>query len=292
MHSDPNTTISEVINAYIDGAEERVKAVAEKYEEYRRRTLGAYPDEMTKHIDLMNPRLSGLIGPDTWREYLRFENALPLDKRDQLETLRAAMNRAGRLAQAAKGSLRKSLDRYQFGMLPRWAVAQTTEARRRAIKPQLLAAMNQWTPANNLLLMGPTGDGKSVGAAHLVIILVARWLDNDGNCYLPKRVCWAPATALEMARRAHPLGQGDAPLVKEAMAADLLVLDDLGQETERGDTAIWDVVDSRYTAELPTVTTTGLTRAQLEDRYRAQFIRRLNREGHGIVGDSFPRSRT
>ena len=66
------------------------------------------------------------------------------------------------------------------------------------------------------------------------------------------------AAWLARARARHRLGQGDPPLVTDAMTVPLLLLDDLGQEREDRDGCITDVVYERHNAQLPTWVTCGL----------------------------------
>ena len=109
-----------------------------------------------------------------------------------------------------------------------------------------------------------------------------------------KQVAWSviPTGArniesIERARREFALGKGEATLVTECLDARLVVLDDIGQEASRGDTAIWDVVDGRYTKCRPTIVTSGLSPVELSDRYGAAFVRRLNQDGRAVVGNAF-----
>ncbi|MBV9945478.1 MAG: hypothetical protein JOZ69_01365 [Myxococcales bacterium] len=62
---------------------------------------------------------------------------------------------------------------------------------------------------------------------------------------------------LARAARQHPLGSSsEVPLVAESIRADVLLLDDLGEE--RGaDDAVLDVIRDRHAQDRPTIVTSG-----------------------------------
>lgn len=95
--------------------------------------------------------------------------------------------------------------------------------------------------------------------------------------------CCVSASALERARIEHRAGDGEAPLVKRALSARVLLIDDLGQDKASNVSAVEAVVLARHDANLTTWVTTGLTPEELESRYGAGVRRRLTEPGVGLV---------
>lgn len=130
------------------------------------------------------------------------------------------------------------------------------------------------------VLLGSTGLGKSsaLGVA-LKRAASQGHLDPNANRngYAAK---WVQARDVGRAVREHPLGQGRAPILHQALSADLLIFDDLGLEGDHGE--ILDVLEERYQRGRVTWTTSGLSTQQLSDRYGAAFYRRLT--GGGVQG--------
>jgi DNA replication protein DnaC len=149
--------------------------------------------------------------------------------------------------------------------------------------------------SGGLLLAGPTGLGKTIGAYLLAYRTVEEAYDANNTDEEEDRVVWVRALDLAVARSQQKLGSGEAEIVARAMRLPLLVLDDLGQESERDFVVLFDVSDQRYVTGLPTILTTGLTLAELEQRYGAPFVRRLVEAGGkrarvlDLFGDGAPR---
>ncbi|HEX2881159.1 MAG TPA: hypothetical protein VHO25_16625 [Polyangiaceae bacterium] len=114
------------------------------------------------------------------------------------------------------------------------------------------------------LLMGPTGCGKSTGA---------RYLTRHASPY------WLRAIDLSTAERRHGLGEGLPPEVERARNATALVIDDVGHEKDIA--ALFDVLDWRNERNLPTIVTTGLTRAELTQHLSAATVRRITEQHCG-----------
>jgi DNA replication protein DnaC len=126
--------------------------------------------------------------------------------------------------------------------------------------PQAVAA--KVLAAAGAVFAGPSGSGKTSFA---VACMRERLL---GAMYLP-------AIRLGVARLQSKLGDGEADQVEQAIRADLLVLDDIGQEAKTATNAVRDVVFARHDAERPTWVTTGLDSRQLAELYGDGFLRRL-----------------
>ena len=82
---------------------------------------------------------------------------------------------------------------------------------------------------------------------------------------------------LSLARREHPLGEGEAPDVRRASAATLLVLDDIGWDKDTQ--IVSEVLHARYEHSLPTLLTSGRTVEQLDATYGPAVLRRFGESG-------------
>ncbi len=96
------------------------------------------------------------------------------------------------------------------------------------------------------------------------------WASTHGRA-----AAFVPAVDLGVARQQHGLGEGEPRRVLQAMAAPLLVLDDVGQEVEIGIPVVAHVLQRRYDHVKATVATSGLTVDQLVARYGSGVARRL-----------------
>jgi DNA replication protein DnaC len=151
-----------------------------------------------------------------------------------------------------------------------------------------LAAM-KWTPAaGSLVLLGPTGCGKSTTA----VAILWRLADDAFRACLEKRsgreldvtgcAFWIAAYELVRARKEHPLGHGEAPTIERARDASILVLDDLGNEPP--DTVIFELLDVRYLRGSPVIVTSGLDPSSIRERYGDALWRRIAERGTVLEG--------
>jgi DNA replication protein DnaC len=127
---------------------------------------------------------------------------------------------------------------------------------------------------DRVTLLGPAASGKS----SLAVALASAWTAVNA---LPS--VFVAAADLGVARQQHGLGAGEAGLVRQAMCAALIILDDIGVEPEIGAPAVAHVLHHRYDGERPTIVTTGLTVEQLAKRYGAGVARRLLETAGGVV---------
>jgi len=163
---------------------------------------------------------------------------------------------------AAELEERKARARDVRDRLPRVLRPQAAVERiDRACAPKVAAAARAWRPkAWNLLLLGPTGVGKSTAAGFAFRRLLGVGVQRGGKPWdFALRLQWFKALDLELARQKHPRGKGeDAPAeIVAACAASVLVLDDVGED--RFPEAVSEVIVSRYDDGFPTVITSNLS---------------------------------
>lgn len=170
------------------------------------------------------------------------------------------------------------------GALP--AGFKTDLLRARVCRESYLGAVKSaWTwlklPTDTLLVLGGAGKGKTslAAAVALAILDAGSSADASDAAYQRARgVLWADATELAQARRNHPLGHGEAPLIRKAIDASVLFVDELGAEKSdpvSGTDPVRDVIWSRFEGGKPTVFSSAFSRATLAARYGGGGERRL-----------------
>jgi DNA replication protein DnaC len=142
------------------------------------------------------------------------------------------------------------------------------------VHARIRSAVNQWSWGDgNLLLLGSTGCGKTVGAAVLARRLLTT-AKTERDWRRARGIAFVEAARLAIAREQHGLGQGEAPLVQRCFTASLLILDELGYlDKETG--TIEQVVDARNKARRPIVVTSGMQPQELQARYGGATARKL-----------------
>jgi len=189
-----------------------------------------------------------------------------------------------REVEAGKLAWRNFAERRLDGVLsrlPRFAVlSDSPEFRERVQDPRLRRAAEQYRVEKNgnLVLLGPAGCGKTMVVASIIKRLcaeaVAAFVSDSSKLEYAARVVWTSAADLHKSRRQHRLGEGEAPEFLLAETAPLLVLDELGQEVA-DDRWLLEFLNARYNRGLPTISTSGLTRLELDMRYGVGAVRRL-----------------
>lgn len=149
----------------------------------------------------------------------------------------------------------------------------------RVTEPDFLRAINGWTwGCGNLLLLGPTGSGRSTAAAVLYRRLLSLAVRDGGEAWENARLmAWFHAGDLAEAKREHSLGKGEAPEIGQASRARLLVLDDAGWD--RDPFVCSFVLKERYERGYPTIITSGKTEDELIAHYGAPVVRRMTESG-------------
>lgn len=152
------------------------------------------------------------------------------------------------------------------------------------IAPEIVAALRSWTPrpptttgpqTSSLLLVGPTGCGKTSALAARLRRLAREQMAVPAP-WFPVAV-WATEERLE---RAKQYGQHSGPLIDRARAADLLVIDELGQGQDHR--LAFGLLHDRYERGAATVITSGMAVGELSERYSDAFLRRLTDTGRVV----------
>jgi DNA replication protein DnaC len=184
-----------------------------------------------------------------------------------------------------------------FQRLPDWAHTKSDAAFAEVVKEKRLRqVLGRWKGGSSLLLVGSSGTGKSSFAIRAIRgleeELVRACLADPRNKDAAKALSdlaytrWTTASDIGRALSQHRLGTGDEPeLVSRAVAASILVIDELGPEPARFAGEIFDIIDRRYTKNLPTVVTSGLTVPDFLARYGDAMFRRLTEKGIGFLVD-------
>ncbi len=121
--------------------------------------------------------------------------------------------------------------------------------------------------SDSLLLCGPTGTGKTQ-----VSLAIARVAAEKGF-----GVVYGSAGRLFHQLEREHFGRTDGDTLEKLAACDLLVIDDLGTEfTSPFYTAcLYDLLNTRQLAGLPTIISTNLTVAQIAERYGEAIASRI-----------------
>lgn len=126
-----------------------------------------------------------------------------------------------------------------------------------------LASWSAQPAGRNLVLFGPVGAGKTHAA-----VAACRKAHFDGLSV----EFWPLVELLDQLRPG-----GDPEMFDRLVDVDRLIIDDLGAErsTEWTDERLYAVINRRWLEELPTVATTNLTPAALEESLGARAFSRL-----------------
>lgn len=166
----------------------------------------------------------------------------------------------------------------------RWALDASRELLDARISFALIPGGLAWArmpETRGLVLRGASGAGKT----SLAVAMFGAWLEGRRE----PGARFVDVVSLSLARARHPLGQGEAPAILEAMRAPLVVLDDLGQEQPNRAEIVVDVVMARHNANLPTWATTWLGDDDIARRYSGGVLRRLT-EGAKVAELELPTS--
>jgi hypothetical protein len=148
---------------------------------------------------------------------------------------------------------------------------------RSLVRPPIIAAIGAWQWGDgNLMLLGDTGCGKTLGAAVLAKRLLTE-VATDRDWRRARLLVFVDAAQLAIAREQHGLGQGEAPLVQRCLSTPLLFLDELGY-LDKDNGVIGQVIDARSKAGLPMIVMSGMQPRDLVGRYGSATARKLMTE--------------
>lgn len=135
-------------------------------------------------------------------------------------------------------------------------------------------------------IQGVAGTGKTSLAAAMFGACIDGAVAGDARmAALAESAVWTNSIAIARARREHPLGQGEAPLIVECRLASMLVVDDLGLESERESEreAISTLLYERHADDRATVVTVGFGASDLKQKYGDGIMRRLTQKSYATV---------
>jgi ABC-type transport system involved in cytochrome bd biosynthesis fused ATPase/permease subunit len=133
---------------------------------------------------------------------------------------------------------------------------------------EVLTAARDAATANRVMLVGSTGKGKT----SLVVAMMRQWVRANASSAL-----FVYTPDLVTSRMRTKLGR-EADMVPEAMAAPLLVLDDVGGgDVKLQAGPLEEVIHKRHAERKPTWATTWMLPKSMTDgnRYSGGFVRRL-----------------
>jgi len=193
------------------------------------------------------------------------------------ERARAASEAAG-IPETTDAQERHERLRPVLEQLPRGMHRATRQELEGRIDPRLLRAVIGWHwGSGNLVLMGATGSGKTSAAAHLVRRLCSEGAREGRKPFeLASLIRWQSCRDLAEVGRETKFGSGTPEEIRRCQYARLLVLNDLAPPAHKDDQATLErVLDARYERGWPTITTTGLNAAQLEQAFGDALSRRI-----------------
>lgn len=151
-----------------------------------------------------------------------------------------------------------------------WAAVDAPDlAARVRCKGSLAETVARVLGARRVIFAGPSGSGKTSLACACL------------RQRVPHGV-FMSALRLGVARSQGALGQGEPPEVAAAIAAPVLLLDEVGGEQKTATNAVRDVLFARHDLDLPTWITTGFTSKQLGETYGDGALRRLIEDAYVV----------
>lgn len=218
--------------------------------------------------------------------YLRVEN-LPCPGCRQVSTIMGSLCDPCRAAEQER-SRRRRVESDVRALRKRFAAAPrigTPEFARRVTHPKLAAFAARYSyDRGNALVTGPTGCGKTQQLPALALRLADEAVAGADGAAPILRACFTTGPRLARALRESRLGTTCEALT-DARDARLLFLDEIGQESA-DPRWLLELLHDRYAAGGLTITTSGLTRDELEKRYGSGAVRRLL-EPVGVLVDAF-----
>lgn len=153
-----------------------------------------------------------------------------------------------------------------------WATLESPLLAQRVATMPGAAEIRTILASMRVVFVGPAGAGKTSLAAALLREAVKQ--GREGR--------FSHAFRLATARSRHKLGEGEAPLVEAAIGADLLLIDDLGNERRTELSAVPDVIFERHADEAPTWVTTAFSSTELASMYGDGIVRRITERAYVV----------
>ncbi len=147
----------------------------------------------------------------------------------------------------------------------RWAHRASGHLLARIAHPDPATLLQQVIAARQVVLVGPARAGKTS--------LAVAALRHVGATAYGARFCHAHR--LGTARIQHGAGEGEATIVRRAIAAKLLLLDDVGNERQMATNAVPDVIFERHADDAPTWYTTAFEADAIAAKYGDGIARRM-----------------
>lgn len=194
-------------------------------------------------------------------------NPTPEDEaRWAAESARQAERDARMLAKYEERALASDLEASRIPPRYQWALEHPSAATALGCDASLAQRLAVIPSDKCAAFRGPTGAGKTTLAC--LALWGAKLRDRN------LRVLFVTATELERERRITRLGTDSAELERRATHADIVLIDEIGQEVGAFSPLV-DIVFARYDALLPTWVTTGVSASTLSEKYGAGFVRRI-----------------
>lgn len=159
-------------------------------------------------------------------------------------------------------------DRIRLKIPPayRWAVREAAELTGRvSCKEPVKEILDAIAGLSRVVFMGGAGDGKTSLASAALRSEMDAGVDG----------AFVHAFHLAQARARMPLGEGEAPDVERAMSAELILLDDLGNERNTQLSPVPEVIFERHAEAMRTWVTTAFNHAQIAEKYGDGIARRI-----------------
>lgn len=144
--------------------------------------------------------------------------------------------------------------RYRNRTLDNWTAEPAHAATKRALQAWAGHVRDRYDDGEGLLLMGPPGVGKTHLLAGLVTAVI-------GAGFKARYASWPEVWA-----RCRPPYDGNPEvLLRELGSVDFLALDEIGVRagTAKEQERLFELIDSRYSRQLPTLVATNLTDGEL-----------------------------
>lgn len=134
--------------------------------------------------------------------------------------------------------------------------------------------VRKWRPSDRFgfWLQGPPGTGKT----HLMGSFVHRYFQACGD-QVPKMVWWSVPFLFDRITKDFAREDRSEPTFNGVLKADVLFLDDLGTQQGKAweNERLFQILDSRLSADLPTFVTTNLSPEELQFTFHERIVSRL-----------------